>query len=443
NGGSEERAADSNPPTSPTLLDPQVTNSEQFKWSLQFATSLAVAWPKDRTIHNRLEMVCQCIETGHWPLPRRYLINSVDDMGRYHIAESTGAVSRDASPAPPSSPDISSASTTQKKNLSPSEAATLAALQAAGYTNIDQVLALQAAVAASAHQSDLSGSMRGRGGGRGSRGGRGRGRGSRGGTSGLNMYSREDFASAASLAKNSTSPLPTRGRGSRGGQAITSRGASGSTRGRKRKIEGMDSSSAVLPPPDSPAWNVNVPLVSLTNGNLIHGDKAPKRRHLEAWLKANPEYMPYSVEQEDQIIFKRVAQSRGQNTSAMEALAYRHYMSTMLSKVVNYTASSTQRPTPSTSTGTSDAVSDQQKQMMGFLAASMYSGNPAYASFLATLMGYAQPGGVQQQQTQQQQQQQKGSEADRPSSSNDPVQSSANTVSSSDPAALGKDSLKV
>ncbi|VDL18606.1 unnamed protein product [Hymenolepis diminuta] len=431
NGGSEEKVADSNPPTSPTLPDPQVTNSEQFKWSLQFATSLAVAWPKDRTIHNRLEMVCQCVETGHWPLPRRYLINSVDDMGRYHIAESTGAGSRDASPAPPSSPDISS-TTNQKKTLTPSEAATLAALQAAGYTNIDQVLALQTAVAASAHQSDLSGSMRGRGGGRGSRGGRGRGRGSRGGTTGLNMYSREDFASAASLAKNSTSPLPTRGRGSRGGQVITSRGASGSTRGRKRKIEGMDASSAVLPPPDSPAWDVNVPLVSLTNGNLIHGDKAPKRRHLEAWLKANPEYMPYSVEQEDQIIFKRVAQSRGQNTSAMEALAYRHYMSTMLSKVVNYTASSTQRPTPSTSTATSDAAAEQQKQMMNLIAASMYSGNPAYATLLASMMGYAQTG-TQQQQTQQQQ---KNVEADRPSSSNDPVQSSATTASSSDPATL-------
>lgn len=431
--------ADSNP-TSPNPTDTQSTNSEHFKWSLQFATSLAVAWPKDRTIHNRLEMVCQCIETGHWPLPRRYLINSVDEMGHYHISDSTGGGSRDASPAPPSSPDIA----TQKKTLTPTEVATLAALQAAGYTNLDQVLALQAAVAAGAHQSDVVGPSsvpssvsvgRGRGGGRGSRGGRGRGRGSRGGA-GMNIYSREDFASAASLAKNSTSPLPTRGRGSRGGQALPSRGSAGSTRGRKRKFESTDTASA-LPPPDSPAWDVNVPLISLTSGNLIHGDKAPKRRHLETWLKANPEYMPYSVEQEDQIIFKRVAQSRGQNTSAMEALAYRHYVSSMLSKMVNYntsigapsTTSSAQRPTPSTSiaasASTSSDVIDQQKQMMNLIAASMYSGNPTYAGLLASMIGYAQAGN-------QQTQRQRTVESEGPSSSND-----VNPAAPSESTALG------
>ncbi|KAM7542547.1 hypothetical protein Aperf_G00000019024 [Anoplocephala perfoliata] len=430
--------ADSNP-TSPNPTDTQSINSEHFKWSLQFATSLAVAWPKDRTIHNRLEMVCQCIETGHWPLPRRYLLNSVDELGHYHIPDSTGGGSRDASPAPPSSPDIA----TQKKTLTPTEVATLAALQAAGYTNFEQVLALQAAVAAGAHQSDVAGPSsvsssvsvtRGRGGGRGSRGGRGRGRGSRGGA-GMNIYSREDFASAASLAKNSTSPLPTRGRGSRGGQVLPSRGSAGSTRGRKRKIESTDTALA-LPPPDSPAWDVNVPLISLTSGSLIHGDKAPKRRHLEAWLKANPEYMPYSVEQEDQIIFKRVAQSRGQNTSAMEALAYRHYVSSMLSKMVNYNASigassssSTQRPTPSASVPASTSIgtdmTDQQKQMMNLIAASMYSGNPAYTGLLASMIGYAQAGN-------QQTQRQRTVESEGPSSSSN----DANPTAPSEPTAL-------
>ena len=353
-------------------------------------------------------MVCQCIENGHWPLPRRYILNSVEEIGRYHLAESTGGGSREASPAPPSSPDISM----QKKNFSSSEAATLAALQAAGYTSIDQVLAFQAAVAAgsstvgngSCHQPDLGTgtsspssssvvmtSRGGRGSGRGSRGGRGRGRGSRG--SSVGVYSREDFASAASLAKNSGSPLPSRGRGSRGGH-ILSRSSSGSTRGRKRKFENTDASStskASLPPPDSSAWEVNVPLISLVNGNLIHGDKAPKRRHLEAWLEAHPDYMPYSVEPEDRAIFNRVAKARGQDTSAMEALAYRHYMTSVLSKVATYAASSSQRPTPSTSiTSANELMEQQQKQLLAFVAASAYSGNPAYASLFASALGYSQ-----------------------------------------------------
>lgn len=361
-----------------------------------------MGWPKDRAIHNRLEMVCQCIETGHWPLPRRYILNNVEELGRYHLADSTGGGSRDASPAPPSSPDISN----QKKALTSTEAATLAALSAAGYTSIDQVLAFQAAVAAGTaaaggHQSDIGSgtqtaptavsSRGGRGGGRGSRGGRGRGRGSRGG---LGAYSREDFASAASLAavaKNADSPLPTRGRGSRGGHMLPPRGSPGSTRGRKRKFETTDTKTS-LPPPESSAWEVNVPLISLVNGNLIHGEKAPKRRHLEAWLEAHPDYMPYSVEPEDQVIFNRVAKARGQDTSAMEALAYRHYMSSVLSKVASYAASSSsQRPTASTSTAsTSELMEHQQKQLLAFVAASAYSGNPAYASLIASALGYSQ-----------------------------------------------------
>ncbi|VDK39305.1 unnamed protein product [Taenia asiatica] len=406
NGGFEDRTntvASSEPnPDSPSF-DAKSTSNEHFKWSLQFATSLAVGWPKDRAIHNRLEMVCQCIETGHWPLPRRYILNNVEELGRYHLADSTGGGSRDASPAPPSSPDISN----QKKALTSTEAATLAALSAAGYTSIDQVLAFQAAVAAGTaaaggHQPDIGAgtqtaptavsSRGGRGGGRGSRGGRGRGRGSRGG--GVGAYSREDFASAASLAavaKNADSPLPTRGRGSRGGQMLPPRGSPGSTRGRKRKFETTDTKTS-LPPPESSAWEVNVPLISLVNGNLIHGEKAPKRRHLEAWLEAHPDYMPYSVEPEDQVIFNRVAKARGQDTSAMEALAYRHYMSSVLSKVASYAASSSsQRPTASTSTAsTSELMEHQQKQLLAFVAASAYSGNPAYASLIASALGYSQ-----------------------------------------------------
>uniref|UniRef100_A0A5K3F821 Chromo domain-containing protein n=1 Tax=Mesocestoides corti TaxID=53468 RepID=A0A5K3F821_MESCO len=371
-------------------------NSEHFTWSLKFATNLAIAWPKDRTIHNRLDMVCQCIETGHWPLPRRYILNNVEDqMGRYVVSESTGGGSRDASPAAPSSPDLS----TQKKPITSTDAATLAALSAAGYTNIDQVLALQAAAAAvtaaaSAHQPEVGASLTpgttrgGRGGGRGSRGGRGRGRGSRGGGGG---YSREDFASAASLAsvaKNAASPLPTRGRGSRGGQMLPPRGSPGSTRGRKRKFETNENRTS-LPPPDSSAWEVNVPLISLVNGSLIHGEKAPKRRHLEAWLEAHPDYMPYSVEPEDQVIFNRVAKARGQDTSAMEALAYRHYMTSLLSKAANYATS--QR-----TSSASDLMEQQQKQLLAFAAATAYSSNPAYASMLASALGYSQAAASQQ-----------------------------------------------
>lgn len=41
---------------------PTGMTNDQFAWSLKFATNLAIAWPKDRTIHNRLDMVCQCVE---------------------------------------------------------------------------------------------------------------------------------------------------------------------------------------------------------------------------------------------------------------------------------------------------------------------------------------------------------------------------------------------
>ncbi|VEL36370.1 unnamed protein product [Protopolystoma xenopodis] len=47
---------------------------------------------------------------------------------------------------------------------------------------------------------------------------------------------------------------------------------------------------------DDAVWEVRVPVISLLDGSLIHGDKAPRRRILEAWLQAHPEYMPYSVE---------------------------------------------------------------------------------------------------------------------------------------------------
>ncbi|CAH8567725.1 unnamed protein product [Schistosoma turkestanicum] len=46
----------------------------------------------------------------------------------------------------------------------------------------------------------------------------------------------------------------------------------------------------------SDIWDVRVPVISLVDGSLIYGDKAPERRSLEAWLDANPNYMPYSVE---------------------------------------------------------------------------------------------------------------------------------------------------
>lgn len=47
---------------------------------------------------------------------------------------------------------------------------------------------------------------------------------------------------------------------------------------------------------NSDIWDVRVPVISLVDGSLIYGDKAPERRSLESWLDANPNYMPYSVE---------------------------------------------------------------------------------------------------------------------------------------------------
>ncbi|BHF69630.1 choline dehydrogenase 7 [Sparganum proliferum] len=489
------------------------TSSEQFAWSLKFATNLALAWPKDRTIHNRLDMVCQCVETGHWPVPRRYVLNPsgsaelcpLSASGGSHVSSTTPSTP-DTKPSPSSlaatrtetsadadaditccpSPNTilslpTGRSLDDKASLPAGTEAALSALKAAGYTSVEQVLALQAAAAAAAGHRTLpvdasaatlfrqhntavgvaSSSLlppsscttptgRGGRGGRGSRGGRG-GRGGAGYSALRQSASDETGFSVASLAKGP----PTTGRGRRGAAAaasahyLSSAGTTNtgleatrtmpppnatqvrSTRGRKRKFDstngrisatsaydGRSSSkrersehqltgSSCLPPPDSSAWDVHVPLISLVNGSLIHGDKAPKRRNLEVWLENHPEYMPYSVEPEDQVIFNRVAKSRGQDTSAMEALAYRHYVTSLFNNAAAAAAASTSTSSPAfgsfqqqtassiqakqqgafATSGPADILDQQQKQLLA-IAAAAYSGHPAYANLLASALGY-------------------------------------------------------
>ncbi|KAF8561365.1 hypothetical protein P879_04979, partial [Paragonimus westermani] len=157
---------------------------------------------------------------------------------------------------------------------------------------------------------------------------------------------------------------------------------------------------------NSDVWEVRVPVISLVDGSLIYGDKAPKRRVLEAWLEANPNYMPYSVEMEDRIIYSRVAGARGQDTNNMEALAYKHYLNSLIASAAaglhqtsSSTASSVLPSTSSTSkTGTTvntqqQQQQQQQQQLLQFQqqqllqAFGAYARHPAYASLIASALG--------------------------------------------------------
>ncbi|CDS38264.1 BRK domain containing protein [Echinococcus multilocularis] len=68
------------------------------------------------------------------------------------------------------------------------------------------------------------------------------------------------------------------------------------------------------PPPDSSAYVTSVPGIAVVNGNLIHGEKAPKRGHLEAWLDVRADDTLYCVESEDKVYVDRAAKACEGNT---------------------------------------------------------------------------------------------------------------------------------
>ncbi|OON20507.1 protein, SNF2 family [Opisthorchis viverrini] len=138
----------------------------------------------------------------------------------------------------------------------------------------------------------------------------------------------------------------------------------------------------------SDVWDVRVPVISLVDGSLIYGDKAPKRRALEAWLEMNPNYMPYSVEMEDRIIYNRVAGARGQDTSNMEALAYKHYLNSLIANAAAGLHSATTSPFVASKGSSAPAQQllqlQQQQQLLQAFGA--YARHPAYASILASAL---------------------------------------------------------
>ncbi|CAH8676514.1 choline dehydrogenase 6 [Schistosoma haematobium] len=144
---------------------------------------------------------------------------------------------------------------------------------------------------------------------------------------------------------------------------------------------------------NSDIWDVRVPVISLVDGSLIYGDKAPERRSLESWLDANPNYMPYSVEVEDRAIYNRVASARGQDTSNMEALAYKHYLNSLLASAA--TSSGVGNNNVTTSNSSSSVVASQvnnfntqqylqQQQLLNTFGA--YARHPAYANLIASAL---------------------------------------------------------
>ncbi|KAH9278949.1 hypothetical protein ECG_08244 [Echinococcus granulosus] len=69
-----------------------------------------------------------------------------------------------------------------------------------------------------------------------------------------------------------------------------------------------------LPPPDSSAYVISVPVIAAVNENLIHGGKAPKRGHLEAWMEVHADDALYCVESEDKVDVDRAATACEGNT---------------------------------------------------------------------------------------------------------------------------------
>ncbi|CAH8630076.1 unnamed protein product [Heterobilharzia americana] len=147
-------------------------------------------------------------------------------------------------------------------------------------------------------------------------------------------------------------------------------------------------------------WDVRVPVISLIDGSLIYGDKAPQRRSLESWLDANPNYMPYSVEMEDRAIYNRVASARGQDTSNMEALAYKHYLNSLLASAASGLHGGVSNSGVETSNSQSSGASQannfntqqylQQQQLLSTFGA--YARHPAYANIIASALNTSATG---------------------------------------------------
>ncbi|CAH8678580.1 unnamed protein product [Schistosoma rodhaini] len=159
------------------------------------------------------------------------------------------------------------------------------------------------------------------------------------------------------------------------------------------KIESNNDAQKASQNVSSDIWDVRVPVISLVDGSLIYGDKAPERRSLESWLDANPNYMPYSVEVEDRAIYNRVASARGQDTSNMEALAYKHYLNSLLASAA--TGSGVGNNNVTTSNSPSSVVAAQvnnfntqqylqQQQLLNTFGA--YARHPAYANLIASAL---------------------------------------------------------
>ncbi|CDS35516.1 hypothetical transcript [Echinococcus multilocularis] len=62
-------------------------------------------------------------------------------------------------------------------------------------------------------------------------------------------------------------------------------------------------------PPDSSAMVTSVPVIAAVNENLIHGAKAPKRGHPEAWLEVHADDTLYCVESEDKAYVGRAVKA--------------------------------------------------------------------------------------------------------------------------------------
>ncbi|CDS35389.2 BRK domain containing protein, partial [Echinococcus multilocularis] len=58
----------------------------------------------------------------------------------------------------------------------------------------------------------------------------------------------------------------------------------------------------------------SVRVIAVVNGNLVHGEKAPKRGHLEAWLEVHADDALYCVESEDEVYVDRAATACEGNT---------------------------------------------------------------------------------------------------------------------------------
>jgi len=56
--------------------EPLIRNELPFKdeGALQAWNNSLFHWPKDRTIFNRLENICICVENGEWPVAQRYML---------------------------------------------------------------------------------------------------------------------------------------------------------------------------------------------------------------------------------------------------------------------------------------------------------------------------------------------------------------------------------